>query len=87
MTGEVTLRGNVLPIGGLNEKLLAAKRAGMTTVLVPEDNRKDVQELQAEVTNGLNIVYVAHADEAVRVAFADTEATASTASRARKTRR
>jgi ATP-dependent Lon protease len=54
---------------------------------VPEDNRKDVQELQAEVTNGLNIVYVAHADEAVRVAFADTEATASTASRARKTRR
>lgn len=80
MTGEVTLRGNVLPIGGLNEKLLAAKRAGMTTVLVPEDNRKDVQELQAEVTNDLTIVYISHADEAVRVAFAD----ASTANSAGK---
>ncbi|MEY3386304.1 MAG: Lon protease 1, partial [Bacteroidota bacterium] len=71
MTGEVTLRGNVLAIGGLNEKLLAARRAGMTTVLVPAENRKDVDELQAEVTRGLKIVFVSHADEAVKVAFVD----------------
>ena len=71
MTGEVTLRGNVLAIGGLNEKLLAAKRAGMTTVLVPSENRKDVDELQPEVTRGLKIVYVSHADEAVKVAFVE----------------
>jgi ATP-dependent Lon protease len=71
MTGEVTLRGNVLAIGGLNEKLLAAKRAGMTTVIVPQENKKDVQELQPEVTNGLKIVFVTHVDQAVKVAFVD----------------
>jgi ATP-dependent Lon protease len=69
MTGEVTLRGNVLAIGGLNEKLLAAKRAGMTTVLVPSENRKDIDELQPEVTKGLKIIFVSHADEAVKIAF------------------
>ncbi len=71
MTGEVTLRGNVLAIGGLNEKLLAAKRAGMTTVLVPSENRKDIDELQPEVTKGLKIIFVSHADEAVKIAFVD----------------
>ena len=69
MTGEVTLRGNVLPIGGLNEKLLAAKRAGMTTVLVPKDNKRDVSELQPAVVEGLSIVYIGHVSEAVKVAF------------------
>ena len=69
MTGEVTLRGNVLPIGGLNEKLLAAKRAGMTHVLVPKDNQKDVLELSPLVTEGLTIVYVSHISEALPVAF------------------
>jgi ATP-dependent Lon protease len=69
MTGEVTLRGNVLAIGGLNEKLLAAKRAGMTTVLVPKDNKRDIAELQPAVTQGLTIVYVGHVSEAVKVAF------------------
>ena len=69
MTGEVTLRGNVLPIGGLNEKLLAAKRAGMTTVMVPKDNKKDVQELSPMVTEGLTIVYVGTITEAIPVAF------------------
>ncbi|MBM4178555.1 MAG: endopeptidase La [Ignavibacteria bacterium] len=69
MTGEVTLRGNVLAIGGLNEKLLAAKRAGMTTVLVPKDNKRDVLELQSAVTEGLTIVYVGHVSEAVKVAL------------------
>lgn len=69
MTGEVTLRGNVLAIGGLNEKLLAAKRAGMTTVLVPKDNKRDVLELQPAVTEGLTIVYVGHVSEAIKIAF------------------
>ncbi|MCX6139730.1 MAG: AAA family ATPase, partial [Candidatus Kapabacteria bacterium] len=69
MTGEVTLRGNVLPIGGLNEKLLAARRAGMTTVLVPKDNRQDVEELSPLVTEKLTIVYVGHVTEALSVAF------------------
>ncbi|MBP6509447.1 MAG: endopeptidase La [Candidatus Kapabacteria bacterium] len=69
MTGEVTLRGNVLPIGGLNEKLLAAKRAGMTTVMVPKDNKKDVQELSPMVTEGLTIVYVGSITDAIPVAF------------------
>lgn len=69
MTGEVTLRGNVLAIGGLNEKLLAAKRAGMSTVLVPKDNKRDVQELQPAVTQGLTIVYVGHVSEAIKIAF------------------
>ena len=58
MTGEVTLKGKVLPIGGLKEKLLAAKNAGMTKVLVPELNRKNVSELEAEITEGMEIVYV-----------------------------
>ncbi|MDD6035086.1 MAG: endopeptidase La [Lachnospiraceae bacterium] len=58
MTGEVTLRGRVLPIGGLKEKLLAAKQAGVKKVLVPKQNEADVQELEEEVTNGLEIVTV-----------------------------
>ncbi len=69
MTGEVTLRGNVLPIGGLNEKLLAAKRAGMTTVLVPKDNKTDVQELSPLVTQGLQVVYVGTIEQAIPIAF------------------
>jgi ATP-dependent Lon protease len=69
MTGEVTLRGQILPIGGLNEKLLAAKRAGMTTVLVPDANRSDVEELQKGLTEGLEIVYVKNVDDAIPVAF------------------
>ena len=70
MTGEVTLRGQILPIGGLNEKLLAAKRAGMTTVLVPDANRQDVEELQVGVTDGLEIVYVKSISDALPVALA-----------------
>ena len=58
MTGEITLRGRVLRIGGLKEKLLAAKRAGMTTVLVPVDNQSDVEEMEQEITQGLEICYV-----------------------------
>jgi ATP-dependent Lon protease len=58
MTGEITLRGRVLPVGGLNEKLLAAKRYGMETVLVPDGNRSDIRELDKELKEGMNIVFV-----------------------------
>ena len=58
MTGEITLRGRVLPIGGLKEKLLAAKKAGITMVLVPEKNRLDVDEMDHEITDGLTICFV-----------------------------
>lgn len=63
MTGEVTLRGRVLPIGGLKEKLLAAIRGGITTVLIPQENEKDLAELPANIREGLTIVPVAHVDE------------------------
>ena len=62
MTGEVTLRGRVLPIGGLKEKLLAALRGGITTVLIPEENAKDLVEIPANILDGLEIVPVAHVD-------------------------
>ncbi|MDO4297412.1 MAG: endopeptidase La [Lachnospiraceae bacterium] len=58
MTGEITLRGRVLPIGGLKEKLLAANQAGMSRVLVPAENKPDVEEISEEITGGLRIVYV-----------------------------
>ena len=58
MTGEITLRGRVLPIGGLKEKLLAAKKAGITKVLVPEKNRPDVEEMDHEITDGLTVSFV-----------------------------
>jgi ATP-dependent Lon protease len=63
MTGEVTLRGRVLPIGGLKEKLLAALRGGIKTVLIPEENRKDLAEIPANVKEGLEIIPVSHVDE------------------------
>ena len=63
MTGEVTLRGRVLAIGGLKEKLLAALRGGIKTVLIPEENRKDLAEIPANIKEGLEIVPVAHVDE------------------------
>jgi ATP-dependent Lon protease len=63
MTGEVTLRGRVLPIGGLKEKLLAALRGGITTVLIPAENEKDLVDLPATVKDGLEIVPVSHIDE------------------------
>ena len=63
MTGEVTLRGRVLAIGGLKEKLLAALRGGIKTVLIPEENRKDLAEIPANILAGLDIVPVAHVDE------------------------
>jgi ATP-dependent Lon protease len=63
MTGEVTLRGRVLAIGGLKEKLLAALRGGISTVLIPEENRKDLAEIPDNIREGLEIVPVSHVDE------------------------
>ncbi|MBP3617387.1 MAG: endopeptidase La [Lachnospiraceae bacterium] len=71
MTGEVTLRGRVLPIGGLKEKLLAAKQAGVKKVLVPEKNEADVAELEPEITKGLTIVTVSTMEEVLSEALAN----------------
>ena len=69
MTGEVTLRGRVLPIGGLKEKILAAKTAGVHRVLVPKDNEKDIAELDREITDGLEICMVECMEEVADYAF------------------
>ena len=73
MTGEITLRGRVLPIGGLKEKLLAAKTAGVKTVLVPEKNMRDVSEIAAEITKGLEIIPVTYMDEVLKIALVQEE--------------
>jgi ATP-dependent Lon protease len=70
MTGEITLRGRVLPIGGLKEKLLAALRAGITTVIIPKDNEKDLIEIPDNVKKGLTIIPVSHVDEVIDRALA-----------------
>jgi len=65
MTGEITLRGNVLPIGGLSEKLLAAKRNGITKILIPKDNEPDLSEISERIKEGLNIIPIEKIEEAV----------------------
>jgi ATP-dependent Lon protease len=65
MTGEITLRGRVLPIGGLKEKLLAALRSGITTVFIPKDNEKDLAEVPDNVKKHLEIIPVSHVDEVI----------------------
>ena len=80
MTGEITLRGRVLPIGGLKEKLLAAKSAGIRTVLIPKENRADAEELSAEITKGLEILTVENMEQVLSHALAEeTENTEDTA--------
>jgi ATP-dependent Lon protease len=69
MTGEITLRGRVLPIGGLKEKLLAALRTGTTTVFIPKDNEKDLTEIPDNVKRGLKIIPVSHVDEVIAAAL------------------
>ena len=69
MTGEITLRGRILPIGGLKEKLLAALRAGITTVLIPNENEKDLAELPDNVKKHLKIIPVADVDEVIAQAL------------------
>ena len=69
MTGEITLRGRDLPIGGLKEKLLAAKNAGIQTVLIPKENTADVEELSSEITKGLEIIPVETMEEVLKKAL------------------
>jgi ATP-dependent Lon protease len=70
MTGEITLRGRVLPIGGLKEKVIAARRAGIDTVLVPEENTRDVDEIPAAVLKQVMIQYVSSVSDVFRLALA-----------------
>jgi ATP-dependent Lon protease len=69
MTGEITLRGRVLPIGGLKEKLLAALRGGIRTVLIPEENRKDLADIPHNVTRDLEIIPVKWIEQALDIAL------------------
>ena len=69
MTGEITLRGKVLPVGGIKEKLLAAKRAGIKEVILCADNKKDVDDIKAEYLKGLSFHYVSHMEEVLKLAL------------------
>ena len=73
MTGEITLRGRVLPIGGLKEKILAAKMAGIKTVVVPAKNESDIAELDREITGGMEIVFARTMDEVLETALVHGE--------------
>jgi ATP-dependent Lon protease len=76
MTGEITLRGKVLPIGGLKEKVLAAHRAGMTQVIIPAENEKDIKDVPEEVLKDLTIHFVDTMDEVLRIALVSSPAPA-----------
>ena len=69
MTGEITLRGNILPIGGLKEKLLAARRAGIKTVIIPFENSRDIEDIKEQIKEGLKILPVKHLSEALGIAL------------------
>jgi ATP-dependent Lon protease len=71
MTGEITLRGRALAIGGLKEKLLAAKTAGIKIVLVPRQNEKDVAEIDTEIKSGMDIIFVESMDDVIEHAFSE----------------
>ncbi|MBL1212714.1 MAG: endopeptidase La [Ignavibacteriae bacterium] len=77
MTGEITLRGNVLAIGGLNEKLLAARRSGIKTVLIPKENEKDLSEIKPQVTDGLKIIPIDNIKQAIKHVFTVSRKTAA----------
>ncbi|WVE36332.1 S16 family serine protease, partial [Priestia megaterium] len=69
MTGEITLRGRVLPIGGLKEKSLSAHRAGLTKILIPHDNERDIEDIPDSVQEELDIVLVSHVDQVLEHAL------------------
>jgi ATP-dependent Lon protease len=69
MTGEISLRGSVLPVGGIKEKMLAAKRAGISCVLLPEYNRRDLEEVSSAGRAGIRFEFLTTADEALRLAL------------------
>ena len=69
MTGEITLRGKVLPVGGIKEKILAAKRAGIDTIILSEANRKDIEEIKQEYVDGLRFIYVQNVKEVIDYAL------------------
>ena len=71
MTGEITLRGKVLPVGGIKEKILAAKRAGITEIILSEDNRRHLEEINQEYLEGLNFIYVKTIMEVLGAALTD----------------
>ena len=71
MTGEITLRGKVLPVGGIREKILAAKRAGITDIILCEENRKNIEEIQPLYLKGLNFHYVKDIKEVLTLALTD----------------
>ena len=73
MTGEITLRGNVLPIGGLKEKIFAAYRGGVKTIIIPKENLKDLREVPKNILKGLTIVDVSHMDQVLRHALVTDE--------------
>ncbi len=75
MTGEITLRGRILPIGGLKEKLLAAKRGLISRVLIPKENEKDLKEVPARIRKGMEIIPVDHMDEVLRIVFPEMDQT------------
>jgi len=69
MTGEMTLRGDILPVGGIREKVIAAKMAGMKTVIIPRFNMKDVKEIPPHIIRGLSFIPVSHYEEVLKAAF------------------
>ena len=69
MTGEMTLRGRVLPVGGIKEKILAAKRSGINTIVISEENRKDVEDIKPVYVDGLTFVYVKNIQEVIDYIF------------------
>ena len=71
MTGEITLRGRVLPIGGLKEKSLSAHRAGITTIIIPKENEKDIDDIPEDVSKELTFIPVSHLDEVLRHALVE----------------
>ncbi|MCK4836860.1 MAG: endopeptidase La, partial [Candidatus Aminicenantes bacterium] len=71
MTGEITLRGKVLPVGGIKEKILAAKRSGIKNIIIPENNKKDLQELQKKYLDGIKFIFVKDIKEVVDAAMVE----------------